>query len=169
MFLKKILLLFFIIAISLNIFSQNDSICNILPVRNGLVTFENIVKIEGIDAKTLYKNSKVWIAKEFVNSKSVTESDIENTLLTISGILVKSENINYSFKMTLQFKDGRFKYSLSNIQLHMTFAGSRFDKNIEDLPACKVCKTETLTEIKDIFMGVVDNLSSNLKANNDDW
>ena len=158
------------VIIVFNLSAQSDSICGILPIKKGIVTFENVIKVDSSSAKTLYNGTKLWIAKTFVSSKAVINSDVDNSIISISAYLVEDIVCKYSFRMEVQFKDNRFKYIISDIVIHLKFSGSsQIDTPIELLPAAKECKKKTLIEIRDKFLGIVNNLSNSLNSKSDNW
>ena len=154
-----------------SLIAQNDSICGILPQKNGIVTFDNVIKIDSVDAKNLYKNTKLWIAQNFVSSKAVIESDVENSMISLSANIVDDAVSNYSFKMSIQFKDNRFKYNITDIVLHMRFSSGSItmDKHIEEFPAMTECKKETLIEIRNKFENLIKSLASSMNKKADNW
>jgi len=170
--MKKVLLLavMAIFFVCVNSFSQVDSICGVLPSKNGIVTFDNVVKIDSLSSNKLYNYAKLWISQNFVSSKAVIDSDIENSMISISAILGNNSVENYSFKMNIQFKDNRFKYTITDIILHLKFTGLQpIDKHIEELPAIIECKKSSLIEIKMKFDNLVKGLITSMNKKNDNW
>ena len=105
---KNILLVVIAMLFSVSLFSQ-ESICGILPLKNGKITYDGIVSADSISAIELYKNTKLWVAKNFVSSKNVIVSDLENSLITIQAYFNKTKNDSYGFNLKLEFKDQRYK------------------------------------------------------------
>jgi len=159
--MKKVLLLavMAIFFVCVNSFSQVDSICGVLPS-----------KIDSLSSNKLYNYAKLWISQNFVSSKAVIDSDIENSMISISAILGNNSVENYSFKMNIQFKDNRFKYTITDIILHLKFTGLQpIDKHIEELPAIIECKKSSLIEIKMKFDNLVKGLITSMNKKNDNW
>jgi len=114
--MKKVIFLVFMSIIFVpNLFSQSDSICDIFPMKDGKVFYTNVIEVKNISASQLYNGAKLWIGKTFVSSKSVIDSDVENNSLILKGYIAIDENTNINITLTLQFKDGKYKYELTDI------------------------------------------------------
>lgn len=116
-------------------FAQYDTLCNAIPLKDGRLTYTGVVDIKDASAKELYSNTKIWIAETFVSPKTVIKSDVENSSVMLSGLIFDSDinSVQYRINFTLQFKDGRYRYELTNINLYIT---KMKNKNpIEEIPA----------------------------------
>lgn len=92
----------------------------------GLVTYTDVVKVDGVPADSLYDLALAWM-KTFYKSPSevIKTADRDNGLLDIrhsfyvtrddKGQTVKAGLINYY--LTLQFRDGRWKYTITKVNL----------------------------------------------------
>jgi len=163
--MKKILIIILLFNCFLS-FSQNDSICNILPSKDGKVCYESVVQIDKSSGAQIYSNSKIWIGNTFKNAKAVIQSDVENSSLVIKGNIKEDQYSIYTFTLTLQFKDGRYKYTFTDIHSIFTM-GTEIDKKIEDLPALSSCKKNTLLKMDLIFNSFLNSMKNGLSKNND--
>jgi len=99
--------------------SAQEKLKNILPVKDGKVTYTNIVKVDSVSKSELYKRAKRWIA---YTSYSV-KLDIDDELVGIGNIQYynKTDFWQIPFTIKIQFKDCRYKYEISDFAV-MEFA-----------------------------------------------
>lgn len=122
--MKKITLLFaaciFCICIYAQEFPQNI---------NGDIEFSEIVETTS-KKNVLHANAKEWVAKTFKDYKSVLQfEDNENCKLIIKGLsdiehisgipgLSTKENISYT--ITIESKDGKYRYTIGDVLVNQT-------------------------------------------------
>jgi hypothetical protein len=98
-----------------------DSITN-------LITYSGVIEQEESSSDSLYVRTKNWANKMFSENgkeaKGLYEMDKKNQKLLINGWLpayiysnkyVKRPNGKYLFKMTILIKEGRYKYTITNL------------------------------------------------------
>lgn len=88
--------------------------------------FSEVVQADTLNAKTLYSNAKLFIANAFVSAKDVTQLEDENSnTIVVKGLFVLPlkdlpysfsymKNFTTSFKLQIQTKDNKFRYTLSD-------------------------------------------------------
>ena len=101
-------------------YTQIDSICGIMPKKDGQVYYSEVIECENVTAAELYSNAKIWIANTFVDAKSVTAADVENTSLVIKWKTEVSFTETIRSEIILVFKDGRYKYELTNVYAELS-------------------------------------------------
>lgn len=115
------MLTIFLFFIPATIFSQVIE----LPTneQTGKVVYEGVVEVDSVFAGQLYSRAKLWLANAFVKSKNVIDLDDPsgNTIIAkgnapviIMGNFGKESGGYISFKLSLFFKDGRYKYILTD-------------------------------------------------------
>lgn len=162
--MKRLLFVFFIV-ISGYSYSQNF-ICDKIPVKDGRVCYEGVVMVDSVPSSALYNNAKLWIGKTFVSSKAVIQSEIINSLIVLKGMIK-----DYTFTLTLQFKDGRYRYELSDIGIDLYIASVNYKKKgpIEDTPLMKNCNKAPVEMFDSLIKNFIADLESGIKTNNNDW
>lgn len=170
--MKRLLFVFFIV-ISGYSYSQ-DFICDKIPSKNGRVHYEGVVMIDSVPSSTLYNNAKLWIGKTFVSSKSVIQSEIPNSLIILKARMDIGNTDNsgvYTFTLTLQFKDGRYRYELSDIGIDLYIARLNYRKTspIEETPLLKDCSDAPLILFDSKIKSLITDFDHGIKANNNDW
>lgn len=99
-----------------------------LPVNEatGLITYEEVVEVDGMSAGSLYDKALGW-ANGFYNNPAnvIRESDREKGLIICKsryrlsnpadkkGVVTSAGDAMYT--LTIQFREGRFRYSLSEL------------------------------------------------------
>ncbi|MBW6534915.1 MAG: DUF4468 domain-containing protein [Mariniphaga sp.] len=149
--------------------NQDNRICDIFPQKDGFVNYSEVIAINERKSEDLYRSAKIWISKKFENPKDVIQTDIENSLLSINGLktLADDKNIQISFSLAFQFKDGRYRYEISNIR--SLIPSINIDKAIETLPAMEKCQTETLMKYDTAINEIISDFKNEFYSVNDDW
>lgn len=119
-----------------------------MPVNeSGKIEFTSIVLVDSSNAATLYSKSKLFIANTFVSAKDVTQlADEETKTVVVKGLIpieIKSMGKYWPFgnvyaKITIQCKDGRYKYSITDlVHEHRTVKNDVSGGNLEnEKPIC---------------------------------
>lgn len=98
-----------------------------LPVNKetGLVDFTDVVTVDSASASKLYSNARIFVASVFNSGKAVTELTDEGTNTVIGNAKIsvimrktlffeKSPGGWFKFRLTIQCKEGKYKYSFTN-------------------------------------------------------
>lgn len=103
--------------------------------KSGPLSFSEVVAVKDASANELYIRTKLWFSTAFVDSKNVLEvQDKEAGILVGKGsfpyepnILVSSGFIRgyVTFSVTMMVKEGRYKYTFSDLTHHGTSLGQR--------------------------------------------
>lgn len=98
--------------------------CKIPAFSQGALTYSSIIKIDSVDAKTLYQASKQWFVMNFPSPKKVIQSDDPN-VNSITGRGSKEYSMNkftymaydgfIEYTVQIQSRDGRIKVDITNI------------------------------------------------------
>jgi hypothetical protein len=149
---------------------------------NNEVYYREVINLEGVNAKELYKRAANWYKKFYKNPHGVIEqADSVNGQMIFKpgfsafrikdGQKVQSAVVKYT--LTLGFKDGRYRYEIKNINLQAAsyypieklFNAS--DPNIAD-------NYNTLNEAHTYFTKLIDDLEAGMrepsnKVVKDEW
>ncbi len=88
-----------------------------------LITYTGVIEQEESPSDSLYSRAKKWAEKQF-GGKPSYQSDKRNQKLVINGYLdaysysnkyTKKSIGRYNFKMTVWIKEGRYRYSITNL------------------------------------------------------
>ncbi|MFN3940430.1 MAG: DUF4468 domain-containing protein, partial [Chitinophagales bacterium] len=120
------------LAIPAWLFAQNKgTLVSDLPPfefdeETNLVTYTDVVNVEGVNKDNLYDLASDWIRKYYKNSTTVmqvqnkTDGILEGrhsfyVMREVNGLQTKGDLIKYSFK--IQCRDGRYKYTITKINV----------------------------------------------------
>ncbi len=153
----------------LSVYAQVDTVCNLLPVKDGRVFYSDVITIENASTNDLYSTSKIWIAETFHDAKDVIQTDVENSLITLKALIPVPDDVNQKLRvnMIIQFKEGRFKYEITNI--YFVINAIDLDNPIEKVPAFTDCKIETLQKFDDAIMSLIVDFRKKLCAADYSW
>ena len=91
------------------------------PPRNdqGRFYYSEVVEVEGIDARELYSRARAWTARTYGSAQQVIEfDDQDKRRLIVKGKLSFSWYRGYpttvDHKLTVEAKDGRYRYVLTD-------------------------------------------------------
>ncbi|WP_352422269.1 DUF4468 domain-containing protein [Proteiniphilum sp.] len=167
--MKKVLFLALTALFTINpVFSQEEKICDLIPSKNGKVFYTEVVNVENSKSIELYNNAKMWIASTFKSAKSVIQSDVEGTSIVVKGRLNYVTDGDSPFILTIQFKDGRYKYELTDLYMDMNIAGKKVTYPIENAPFIKNCSEKPLEGYNKFILSFIDELKSGIDVS-DDW
>jgi len=113
--------------------------------RTGRVSYEGIVRVEGVSKKDLYKAANEWFTKAYIDNNLNDKIDVIKMLdkeeckiiakprLTV--IKWKSHVGDFLYTITFQSKEGRYRYTIDNIYHYCSFCPSGGPIENED-PIC---------------------------------
>lgn len=88
--------------------------------QNGDIEYTDVITADGYSKDDLYIQARSWMAKNFKNANEVIQMDDKEAGRIIGKGVVMLSNastfgwINYTLE--IQLKDGRYKYSISNVR-----------------------------------------------------
>ena len=147
---------------------QTDTLCGIIPTKNGIATYTGVISIENRSANQIYTSAKLWITKTFAKPKEVIISDVESSLIVLK-VAIKDPDIpssRYLFDFILQFKDDKCRYELSNISFHLPSVG--IENKLESTPAFKEKLAIHLQRIDNIINTYINNFKQSITVT-EDW
>ena len=116
--MKTLAILILSFVLSNGILGQ-EKYLDTFPLKNGKVTYSEIVQTEGIAKGELYKRAQRWLA----NNCEIIKLD-DKDLIVGRGVFIMKPPILSNFNqiyvwqiITIQFKDGRYKYDISDFRI----------------------------------------------------
>lgn len=136
--MKKLIFCLFAIITTIAAFSQTDSIPK---NEQGNYEYSDVVQVDSASAQKLYSNAKIFSVTAFKSGKDVTQLNDENAK-TVAGngtmrVYFKgylNSGIDYfvKFKLIIQCKDERYKYTFNNFEFAAATARVSFSIPVED-------------------------------------
>ncbi len=149
---------------------------------SGLVTYTEVIQVPGVSNDSLYKLAMKWI-KDFYKMPSQvikSQDEAEGRIEIFHGFQITRTEKNQSMKaglihyyLTLQFRDGRFKYTITKINLEGTkyfgienWINDEKYKEDEYVPGY-------LTQIDEFMTKLIDSIDSDIRPKalkeEEDW
>jgi len=170
--MRRGVLFFMLMIVMGGLFAQDTTLTGIVPLDDaGKITWQGVIPVKDVDKDKLYNKGIEWINSYFPNAAGVTkrrspESGIiegaHSIRLTneVNGKKVPAQTITYTFK--LEFRDGRFRYTITDFQLK---AASKFplerwlDRNG---PYYDLNNRKYLEQIRDVMEDMVAKMTTHI-------
>lgn len=128
-----------------------------------------IVSVQNAEGKTdaeLYEMTKIWIAKYWNVAKYVTVADVPNKEIVVNGMLTD----RISGKLSISFKNGKFRWKLSNMELHFDSKYVAPKRTVESTPRYNQQNIERGYKwlMADLYPFIVE-IKKNILNADDDW
>lgn len=175
--MKHIIIILFAAMISVSAFAQVTTLQNILKSKDGKYVFEEVVSVPEATASQLYGKAKLFFANTFNSSKSVIQSDDPgNTTIIGKGSIVNKEDqgyggIYFNFTLKIQTKDGKYRYTISDIVLDMTGLApmkSTIEESIERGTQKGLSKTDAAKSYYEKFSPLIEKMKQQITISSDD-
>jgi hypothetical protein len=138
----KQILLFLISLLFFNRIYGQDKLLGILPLDDGKVKYSNVVEVENTSKLELYNRAKRWFIHTYKSGKDVIQlDDKDNVEIVGKGFFEETWmvtfyggiNVNVWQTITLQMKDGKYKYIISDFYMKYIAPPSQYTSasNIE--------------------------------------
>lgn len=141
--MKKILFTFVLFFTLVSVFAEKGKEKNI-PIPFDSTTqkyaYSKVVEVANTNAAELYKRSRLWSVQKFSDDKFLVDepnaaiTDLGNfpVKVVVSGGLVTIPiSFTIIYTVSTQFKDGRFKYNISNIKMSGNANGTTTEQALE--------------------------------------
>jgi hypothetical protein len=129
MIMKKIFILIFALFFTQEIFAQ-DKLLGILPLREGKVTYSDVVQIQGVSKDEMYKRVKLWFIETYNSSKDVIQLDDKDHGEIIGKGCFRAKwnfrfytalSMNVWKTIKIQIKNDSLRYEISDFRLNNYF------------------------------------------------
>lgn len=168
---KVILLITLILSIFANVEAQNSGIPNGFKLEGGVAIVSEVIPVQNKTKTELYQDALLWISKTFNSPKTVIQTkEADLGLVTLkSTILVESSGYQelhsdewYTFNLSIQAKDGRYRYVFSDIVY--TWNASYMDK-----PLVQNQTVLTDNKFQKAFLPIVSSLKLQMSKKEEAW
>ena len=167
--MKKLLIVSILTA---TVFCSNgqDKLMDILPLKDGVVTYTNVISIDGVNKDELYSRAKKWFVTTYKSANDVIQLDDKE-----NGEIVGKGNFNITYyardpfinhAITISVKDGRFKYLITDL----TYSDKQGDKfPIEAFPKGWAGKKKLYETIDREINLLIASIEKAMKSKADEW
>ena len=125
--MKYTLFLSLVILLSTLTFAQDEEMLfDVLPMNEGRVTYSEVVAVEGIDKDKLFARASKWFAEAYKSAEDVIQfSDKEAGEIMGRGfftthwsaVFYSATEVDIWYETTIQFKEGRYRYVLTDFRI----------------------------------------------------
>lgn len=168
---RLILLATLLLSLVVNVEAQDSGIPNGFKLDGGLAIISEVVPVQNKTRTELYQDVLIWISKTFKNPKTVIQTkDADLCLVTLkSTILTESSGYQelhsdewYTFNLSIQAKDGRYKYVFSDIVY-------TWDASFMDKPLVQNQTVLTDNKFQKAFLPIVSSLKLQMSKKEEAW
>lgn len=158
---KVVFIVFMAVFLNVNLFSQTDSV-SFFQFKDNYYVGSNIELAEGFTKADLYKNALLWISKQYdANKIEIQTKDSENGLIVIKGI--SKLNTVARHKLTLQFKDGRYKWEISEIFFYLNMPNMpELNRSAEKRFSKELGSNSSINSIYKNFIDLIIDMEKNM-------
>jgi hypothetical protein len=167
--MKLLTTLLFTVLIS-KTYSQ-EKLLDILPLKDGIVTYSEVVQVDSTTKSSLYKKAKRWFITTYKSAKDVVQlDDQESGEITGKGsfkISYYTREPNISHTISVYVKDGRYKYLITQL----SYSDNQNEKfSIENFPNSWGGKKKLYLKVDEEIMSIISSLKKYMSApDKDDW
>lgn len=185
----KHLILLLVLTSSSILYSQDLTfVQRHLPHKDGKVFYQKVVEVNGATAKDLFISAKIWAYDAFeVTKNDLQVEELERGVLIFIGSIkdVRIKNVSnptQSFKLKLEFKDGKYRYTMFDFILSYESEELLVNKELETFISESIGDgtlsskrlkgfSDYLLKLNQSFLLLMDDLEKELKGGNqaDDW
>lgn len=156
-------------AIAFNSNGQ-DKLMDILPLKEGVVTYTNVLQVDGVNKEELYTRAKKWFVTMYKSANDAIQlDDKENGEIVGKGnfkitYYARDPIINHT--VTISVKDGRFKYQITDLA-YSDKQGDKFP--IEAFPKGWAGKKKLYETIDREVNSIIASIEKSMKSKADEW
>jgi hypothetical protein len=123
--MRKLYFLFLLLFISNKGIAQ-DKLLEILPLKEGKVTYIDVIELQGVSKEELYNRVKHWFAFTYNSGKDVIQLDDKEKGEIIGKGCFKekwmirfyfSQNVNVWKTIKIQIRENQYRYEISNFRM----------------------------------------------------
>lgn len=170
--MKKIISFFtFLLCIIINVEAQTSGIPEGFKLDGGVAIISEVVPVQNKTKAELYQDALIWISKTFKSPKTVIQTKDADLGLVIlkSTIFIESSGYQdlhddewYTFNLSIQAKDGRYKYAFSDIVF-------TWDASFMDKPLVQNQAVLTDNKFQKTFLPIVSSLKLQMSKKEESW
>ena len=178
-----------IISLSILLGTMYSQAQTIPKNKNGEFEYKQVIKIDSITGNEIYDAAKKWILSTLKSSDNMIQlDDSEKKQIIGNGTLslkprsvgfLRMANCMINFKIIIDIKNGRYRYTINNFQHYYQQDGiTPLNSDLRDIktnnwggkPLKKETQDEIRKEVNTKILMLIENMKvAILNKNNDDW
>lgn len=139
----KNLIVSILLTASLNGFGQK-MLLDVLPLKNGIVFYSDVIEVDSIDKDELYKRAKRWFVESYKDANKVIQLDDKDSGEIIgkgsfdalwNATFVASHVVNVGHTVKIQVKDGKYRYEITDFRVRYVTSSTQYtSSSLVDYP-----------------------------------
>lgn len=119
------------------VYGQDTKLLDILPLKDGKVTYAGVVQVDSVDKNQLYTRAKKWFVDTYKSAKDVIQlDDKENGEVIGKGFFktmwqvtfISSQEVNVWHTIKISVKDNRFRYEITAFRFRYYVSPSTYTR-----------------------------------------
>lgn len=168
--MKKITILVFTCLIS--VFAKAQTKENVTKI-DEIITISEVVTVENMTADEIFNSVLLWVNSAYNSPKTVIQSqDKELSLVTIKAKKQEDLGLGLEYRLSIQAKDGRYKYTLNNI-IRRIEPNSIIADIVDDAPLEQMVIDNKIEDWQDwtlnSFIELISSLKKSVAATDNNW
>ncbi len=184
--MKKIVSILLVMVVAMTAMAQKPEKLPVpdLPIdeRTQLVTYQDVIQMEGATPDTLYNRAMAWIKQHYKNTSEVIKNadpekkviDMRSSVRIFSkqkdGTMMPKNVVYYNFK--LECRDGRYRYTITNFNERAQSAAPIENWFKTDSPYWSPSQYEWLNQIDGQVKELINSLEEGMMPKevfDDEW
>ena len=169
--MKKISILVFACIIS--VFAKAQAKENVTKV-DGIITISEVVTAENMTADEIYNSVLLWVNSAYNSPKTVIQNqDKELGLVIIKARKQITDDMGLEYSLSIQARDGRFRYTLNNIIRRVNPYSSLLAGIVEDAPIEQMVIENSIEDWQgwtlNNFIELLSSLKNTIVSTDNNW
>lgn len=142
--------------------------------KTGIITYQDVVEVEDVDALELQGRAAAWAARSYRSSNDAVQlDDRDGARIIIKGIfvvpwyMISTSHVQYT--LTFEFKDGRYRYTVSDFR----FVEGAWDSPLDERPKGLMGYNKVMrgvdSETRSLIASFVEAIAAGGDTGGDDW
>lgn len=135
--------------------------------------YEGIVPVEGVTKEEMFKRAKQWVLSNFKTGDNNAQFDEQDlSIFNSPTIVLKSEQAFLNFKISILFKEGKYKFRFDNLVITAQINGRNYTNPYGPKRFGKGFFKNVMIESNQVLSALtldLDNVIKGIKTKKDDW
>lgn len=140
--------------------------------KDGETVVSEVVEAKDKTSQQIYESIIIWVNKFFANPKSVIQSQNDDLkLIVLSCCLTDNKDLTswYELNVSIQCKDGRYKYEMNNIWLRWSASFHSYGAVDKPYDKARIENKNLDTTLISSISSFVNGMKKAVLSNDNDW
>ena len=160
------------LIITIVLISSTSYCQSTLPIKDGKVTYTNVINVDSVRKDELFVRAKKWFATTYKSANDVIQMDDKDAgeIVGKGNMQIKyyARNPRIRHTITISVKDGKYRYIISDLE-YSDIQGDKF--NIENFPKAWFGEQKLYDVIDSNVKAIIESIKAAMTSSkkNDDW